>query len=114
MDPKVSSVISKALDGLSLRQTATAQNIANANSPNYRPLRVSFEAELRAASAKGPIAVRDLALQAMRADPLPGNKSLRLDLELAEASETALRYGALIDVLGRQLNLQRTIIRGGQ
>jgi len=37
-----------------------------------------------------------------------------MDLELATQSATALRYGALVDILGRQLALTRSIIRGGQ
>ena len=53
MTPIISAIITKALDGLQLRSTATAQNIANANSPGYRPLSVSFEEELAAAAARG-------------------------------------------------------------
>jgi len=37
-----------------------------------------------------------------------------MDLELETQSETAMRYGALVDLLARELQLQRTIIRGGQ
>jgi len=43
-----------------------------------------------------------------------GLEPMRMDLELANQSETAMRYGALVDVLARELQLQRTIIRGGQ
>jgi flagellar basal-body rod protein FlgB len=39
---------------------------------------------------------------------------MRLDLELATASETGLRYAALLDLLGRQLQISRIAIRGGQ
>lgn len=114
MDPKVSAVVNKALDGLMLRQSATAQNIANANTAGYRPLRVSFESELKSASAKGPIAIRELAFRAVQLPSANGGNDKRLDLEMATASETSLRYGALIDVLSREINLTRTIIRGGQ
>jgi flagellar basal-body rod protein FlgB len=37
------SIVEYALDGLSLRHSAIAANIANANSVGYRPLQVSFE-----------------------------------------------------------------------
>ncbi|HKC03566.1 MAG TPA: hypothetical protein VKC17_09715 [Sphingomicrobium sp.] len=113
MNPAISAIINKALDGLSLRSTATAQNIANANSANYRPVRVSFETALAAAAAKGEEAVHALALEVSDADPA-GGQGVRMDLELATQSETAMRYGALIDVLARELQLQRTVIRGGQ
>ena len=112
MTPLISAILNKALDGLSLRSAATAQNIANGLSPGYRPVQVSFEAQLMAAAAKGEDKVRALPLEIE-----PGANALqpvRMDLELANQSETALRYGALVDVLARELQLQRTIIRGGQ
>lgn len=113
MNTLISAIINKALDGLNLRSTATAQNIANVNSAGYRPVRVSFETELAAAAAKGEESVRSVPLTIEPVDPL-GDQSVRMDLELARQSETALRYGALVDLLARELQLQRTIIRGGQ
>lgn len=114
MDSRISALISKALDGLSLRSMVTAQNIANANSAKYRPMRVSFESELRAASASGPIAVKSVPLTVSQVEATAGSHGQRIDLELATASDTSSRYGALIDVLNREIQLQRTIIRGGQ
>jgi flagellar basal-body rod protein FlgB len=114
MDSRISAIISKALDGLTLRAQATAQNIANANSPNYRPMRVSFEDELKAAAQHSDDAVRSLRFRMAQAIETDGDPKQRIDLELASASETALRYGALVDVLSRELQLQRTMIRGGQ
>ena len=111
MNPMISAILTKALDGLSLRSAATAQNIANVNSVNYRPVSVSFEEELRSAAAKGDEAVRLLPL-AMHEANLAGTQGVRLDLELETQSETAMRYGALADLLAREL--QRAVIRGGQ
>jgi len=114
MDPLTPIIIAKALDGLTLRAEATAQNIANANSPGYRPVRVAFEDALQAAARRGAGAVRDVR---PAIEPMPfGNvaSELRLDLELAGAAQTAMRYAALIDIMGRQMELSRTAIRGGQ
>jgi flagellar basal-body rod protein FlgB len=108
------ALIAKALDGLSLRSEAIAQNIANANSPGYRPVAVSFEASLRAAAAQGLDAVRNVTAEvtALPVDMTGGE--VRLDLEMANASQTALRYSALVDVLSRQLQIHHAIVRGGQ
>ena len=112
MSPIISAIITKALDGLHLRSMATAQNIANANSPGYRSLSVSFEDELAAAAARGDEqSVRSIHLGM---DEVGIAEGVRLDLEMANQSATARRYGALIDVLGRDLQLQRSAIRGGQ
>jgi flagellar basal-body rod protein FlgB len=113
--PSITAIlIGKALDGLQARQAATAQNIANANSPNYRPIRVAFEDSLRAAAAQGPGAVADVVPRTELA-PIPQIASeMRLDLEIATASQTALRYGALLSVLESRGAMMRAVIDGGR
>lgn len=113
MDPVSALLINKALDGLSMRYLATAENIANASSRAYRPVRVTFEDTLRAAASQGEEAVRRTNPQSRR-EPIAAGGEMRLDLELATASETAMRYSALLDLLGRQMQISRTVIRGGQ
>jgi flagellar basal-body rod protein FlgB len=114
MDALSALLISKALDGLAMRASAISQNISNANSPGYQPLRVSFEDELRGAVETGPDAVREVQPRFVRAIDADGNAELRIDLEMANASETALRYSALVDVLSRQMQISRLVVRGGQ
>lgn len=107
-------LIAKALDGLTARYEATAQNIANANSPNYRPIRVNFEDSLRTAAAAGPDAIAAVRPRIELA-PMPRIASeMRLDLEIASASQTAMRYGALLSVLGRQMEIARSVVSGGR
>lgn len=113
MNPTISAILTKALDGLTLRSQATAQNIANVDSAGYRPLSVSFEAELKAAANEGEAGVRALPLK-MHQERVPAGQGVRMDLELETQSETAMRYNALVDVLARELQLQSTIIKGGQ
>jgi flagellar basal-body rod protein FlgB len=99
-----SAIILKALEGLSARVAVSAENIANANTPNYRPLRVSFEDALAEAARVGTGAVRAVKPQITEA-PADAD-GLRLDLELANESTAAGRYSALIEILNRQLELQ--------
>jgi flagellar basal-body rod protein FlgB len=105
-----SALLIKALDGLSARAAATAENIANASSPGFRPMRVSFEDALAAAARSGDRraleAVQPRFADALSADPV------RVDLELATASATALRYSALTELLGRQLQIETIAITG--
>ena len=114
MDAVSAVLITKALDGLSMRYLATAENVANANSPGYRPLRVSFEESLTAAAQRGPDAVRRVVPRIEHLASSRFGDEMRLDLELANASETAMRYAALLDVLNRQMQISRTVIKGGQ
>lgn len=112
MDPISPVLIAKALDGLHARYRATAENIANANTPSYRPLSVRFEASLEAAARQGADAIARVVPETGPAPAtLPGE--MRLDLEVATASQTAIRYAALIDILGREMSITRAVIAGG-
>lgn len=105
-----STLIVKALDGLVARQVATAENIANASSPGFRPLRVTFEQAL--ADAHG----RPGAIAAVRPhiEIAPAGEAVRVDLELATAQATAGRYAALAELLSRQMQIHAIAVTGGQ
>ena len=113
MDPVSTAILMRAIDGLHQRYMFTAQNIANANSPDYQPVRVSFEDALRAAAPQGVNAVRN-APSRVFADETTEGGEMRLDLELAMASQTSGRYRALLDILSREMSLEHTIAVGGR
>lgn len=108
------AIISKSLDALSVRQNFTAQNIANANTPEYRPVTVSFEKSLEVAASQGEAAVMALEPRVHYSPTQGVSGETRLDLELAISAQTAMRYSALVDILGRQMSLTRMVITGGQ
>lgn len=114
MDAITTAILIKSLDGLSLRATANSQNIANASTPGYRPVRVSFEKALADAAARGPEAIRSVQ-PALTPDLSfgPGDV-LRVDLEMAEASSTAGRYGALIELLNRHAQIAALAVSGAR
>jgi len=103
MDELSAILVTKALDGLAMRASAVSQNIANANSPSYLPFRVSFEEQLREAAAQGTEAARRFKPEFTRLPTDRSNREVRLDLEMASASHTALRYAALIEDFGETL-----------
>jgi flagellar basal-body rod protein FlgB len=113
VDPVTALIVNKNLDGLSMRALATADNIANANSRGFRPSRVTFEEALRGAAASGMDAVRQVRPQLVRDGAAAGGEP-RLDQELATAAETSMRYSALINLIGRQMQISHIAVRGGQ
>lgn len=113
MDPVSAALITKSLDGLALRQQVTATNIANANSRAYRPSRVTFEDSLRAAAAQGPDAIAAVTPRIVAMPAGAFGDEPRTDLELDTAVSTAGRYSALVDFLTREMDISRTVIRGG-
>jgi flagellar basal-body rod protein FlgB len=114
MDSLSVALIGKALDGLDARQAATAQNIANANSPGSRPIRVTFEESLRTAASQGRGAIADVVPRTEFAPASGFASEMRLDLEIATASQTAMRYSALINVLEGRGSIMRAAIAGGR
>lgn len=110
MNADTAILMIKALDGLSTRAVITAENIANAGTKGYRALRVNFEQALKNAAAEGPDAVRAMAVDIVRSGPK--EPDLRLDLEMATASTTMLRYSALVEVLSRQCQIESLAITG--
>lgn len=115
----VAAIAAKALDGLFARQTATAQNVANANSVGYVPVRVNFEAALREAAQALPGDTAQTRLARIQAvvpsldAPLPIDvNTVRLDDEIATASETSARYAMLVGMLDRTLQLRQLAIKG--
>jgi len=107
------TLLFKALDGLAMRQTAIAENIANSGSEVFAIRSVDFEGALREAAQQGPEAVRNLTIN-FSSGPQTSGDAIRLDLQMQDASSTAMRYSALTDLLGRQMQVMRAAIRGGQ
>ncbi|KAF0171665.1 MAG: flagellar biosynthesis protein FlgB [Hyphomonadaceae bacterium] len=107
MDPLSVALVGKALDGLFLRSSYIAQNLANVNTPDYQSVDVNFEAHLAAAAQQGAGAVRRTAPQLRNVGS--AGEEVRIDLELAKASETTLRYTALVEVLTRQAAIAQAV-----
>ena len=111
---EVSQILTiKAMDALALRQSAIAENIANSGSEAYALKSVNFEAELRKAAEAGPDAIREFVAKIEQSGPQISGDDIRLDLEMHSASSTAMKYAALSDLLGRQMQIARTAVRGG-
>jgi flagellar basal-body rod protein FlgB len=102
----------KALDGLHLRAIAIAENIANSGSTSFRARSVDFESELREAAASGVAAIQNYNASISTDGTVTRGDEVRLDLEMASASQTALRYAALTDILNRQMQLSRLAVKG--
>ena len=116
------------LNGLSRRQSAVSDNIANIDTPGYRRKEVPFETELRRAIGNGTarIATTDSrhvatssriggqntqATQMLNSSRLDGN-DVDIDQEMVTLSETQLRYQAASSALNTKLATIRNVIRG--
>ncbi len=117
--------VGRALDAASLRQEAIAANIANANTPGYRPVRVRFEESLAALRSRlettGSVEAADLERMHATVEPDPtaaaganGGSMVALDQEVANLAANSLHYQVLLRGLNRQLSIIGAAINDGK
>lgn len=97
------TALGSALDGLAARQRATADNIANINTPHYLASRVAFEDELRSAVASGSGAAGTTVSQSVAPTREDGN-NVNLDAETLTSVDTQLRYQLLTQAMSGRLD----------
>jgi flagellar basal-body rod protein FlgB len=115
------------MHGISQRRNATADNIANIDTPGYRRKESNFETHLRRAygtgqsqmaatnpahytsgtTASGSGLQRTQALESSRTD---GN-NVDIDQEMITLAETQMQYQAAANALNRKLDTLRNILR---
>lgn len=99
-----------ALDGLSARQRATADNVANVNTPNFRANTVSFEEALATSVRRGEGTVAATASRSLEPTNLEGN-NVNLDKETVSSEDTALKYQYATQAINGQFSSIRTALR---
>ena len=114
--------------GLSDRQTAISDNIANIDTPGYSRKDVPFETELRRALGQGTqsLATTDprhlqaggsfgssngmQAAQMLSSSRRDGN-NVDIDQEMVDLAETQMRYQAAANALNSKLDTLRNVLR---
>ncbi|MCP2032922.1 flagellar basal-body rod protein FlgB [Okibacterium sp. HSC-33S16] len=91
LESVTSAALSSALDGLSMRQRAIANNIANVNTAGYRAQRVSFEDALANSVRSGSGVTAATLQESLEPTQLNGN-NVNLDTETLSNIDTVLRY----------------------
>ncbi|MCL2454512.1 MAG: flagellar basal body rod protein FlgB [Micrococcales bacterium] len=102
--------MNSALNALSQRQRAIANNVANVQTPGFRAQRVHFESALRAAVANGNGAVTATTRRSLEPTRLDGN-NVNLETEVLSNIDTNLRYSLAIKSIDGQFSSIRTAMR---
>jgi len=104
------TALTSALNGLSLRQRAIADNIANINTPDYHAKRVQFEAALADSIAAGDGDVSATVRTSLEPTRLNGN-NVNLDTETLSSIDTMLRYQFATQAVNGSFSSMRTAMR---
>lgn len=132
LDPTI-RCLSKALDGLSVRQQVTSNNIANVDTPGFKGGEVSFEARLRQSlgpdgqellktthpahflSAEDASQTTDVVVtQAKNTTLRNDGNNVDIEKEMAKLAETTILYTALSQQMSAKLALLKSIISEGR
>lgn len=108
-------MLSTAMDASELRHRVTAANIANANNPDYVPLKVSFATHLDALarqgnSSPGQPAPAWLEVEVQREE----GSRVQLDAQMATLASNAVHYQALAQGVSRQFALFNIAVSEGR
>ncbi len=129
-DPTL-KILAYALDGLSTRQKAIANNVANVDTPGYKAERVQFESQLQAAirhsgdsgglqlqttnvrhlGHTAPFEPSGITITKQNNTMRNDGNSVDIDLEMTELAETTIRFQALSQLTGMKISLLKNIIR---
>ena len=112
-DDLSSSALRVAVAGLSARQTAIANNIANIETPGYQARKVKFEEALSSAVKNGraPQSVTPSVQNSLEPTRLNGS-NVNLDEETLSHIDTTMRYQLTIRALDGKYGLIRDAIKG--
>lgn len=125
------AVLGKRMDWLSQRQKVLAENIANADTPNYKPRdlnpgefqrilrtrspelipRTTNAAHLRGTTASGGPARVDR--QGTTWETSPSGNAVVLEEQLIKVSKTQTDYDMVVNLYRKHMDMFRTALRGG-
>ncbi|BFU42126.1 flagellar basal body rod protein FlgB [Krasilnikovia sp. MM14-A1004] len=112
-DDVSSSALRVAVAGLSARQSAIADNIANIETPGYQARKVQFEQALSGALASGesPSSVTPSVQRSLEPTRLNGS-NVNLDEETLSHIDTTMRYQLALRAVDSKFGLLRDAIKG--
>jgi flagellar basal-body rod protein FlgB len=112
-DDLSSSSLRVAVAGLSARQNAIADNIANIETPGYQARKVEFEGALSNAIKNGesPSSVAPSEQRSLEPTRLNGS-NVNLDEETLSHIDTTMRYQLTLRAMDSKYSMLRTAISG--
>jgi len=111
-DDGATLALGRALDGVSLRQRVTADNVANVMTPGFRAQKVDFEDSLASAVSRGdPTAARSSVTGTGAAAREDGN-NVEIDRETTTLMRSGVQYQALAQALSFKFSVLHSAIKG--
>lgn len=119
-----SDLVRLALDASQLRLETISNNIANVNTENFSPMRVSFEKQLESYKAtlldrtqdnKNTALLKTISLEVEKESTVSIDgveRSVLLDMEMAALSKNVLHYQALLEANSKRGSVIKMAVSG--
>ena len=106
----VQGVLHTALNGISLRQSVIADNIANVDTPDFRARSVDFESSLKSAVARGGVGSSGVDINVTTTQTPVGENGNNVDLrkESIAAMQSGFQYQIVSRSVSDRLEMLRT------
>ena len=98
-------VLHFAVDGVTQQQQATANNLANSETPGYTGQDVSFESSLQQAITSTSGGTASVLVTPDPAAPATNGNNVTTSTQLVNAQEETLKYQAMVEMLNAQFRL---------
>jgi flagellar basal-body rod protein FlgB len=98
-------VLQYAVDGVAQQQQATANNLANSETPGYTAQDVDFETSLQQAINSSNGGTASVVVSADPATPATDGNNVDTSTQLVDAQQETLQYQTTVDMLNAQFRL---------
>jgi flagellar basal-body rod protein FlgB len=98
-------VLQYAVDGVAQQQQATANNLANSETPGYTAQDVDFETSLQQAINSSNGGTASVTVSADPTAPATDGNNVDTSTELVDAQQETLQYQTTVDMLNAQFRL---------
>jgi flagellar basal-body rod protein FlgB len=99
------NVLRFAVDGVSQQQQATANNLANGETPGYTAQDVNFESSLQQAIDASSGGTASVTVSADPAAAATDGNNVDTSTQLVDAQEETLQYQTMVEMLNAQFRL---------
>jgi flagellar basal-body rod protein FlgB len=126
-------LLQAALEGLSTRQRAIADNVANVDTPQFKASRVSFETEMKKAigdidnplpmfkvkdavqgPGDAPTEIKPTVTPESATSRRNDGNNVDVDREMLDLTDTNMRFNAVISTVSSKLQILRYAINDGK
>ena len=113
MSGGIVDVLQFAIDGVDQQINATANDLANQDTPDYSATNVSFAQSLQQAIGASGLATASVTTSRSTAAPNAEGNNVDFSDELISSEKEALEYQQLSESLNSQFRLIRGVVGGG-